>query len=281
MTDENSKPTQEDVWNAIREEAEHMAAQDAVLSDLLRSRVLGQSDIVSAVTANLSDKLAQRDISEKILNEALASAYASNETTATTIAQTMCDDIVAVYDRDPACRTYLDPVLFFKGFLSIQAYRAAHEMMKQGRRGMAMFIQSRASQVFGADIHPSAKIGSGIMIDHATGVVIGETAVIGNDVSMLHGVTLGGSGKEGGDRHPKIGNGVLISVGAKVLGNIHIGDCAKIGGGSVVLTDVPAYSTAVGIPAKVVGKVDTPTPSRSMDHSLKDAMEPKNRGEET
>lgn len=271
MTDENSKPSLEDVWRSMREEAERMAAQDTVLSDFLHKRVLGQSDLVGAVTANLSDKLAQPDMPQATLSREIAAAFAADET----IAQTMCEDIVAVHDRDPACRTYLDPVLFFKGFLALQAYRAAHQMMQQGRRGMAMLIQNRASEVFGADIHPSAKIGSGIMIDHATGVVIGETAVIGNEVSMLHGVTLGGSGKEGGDRHPKIGNGVLISVGAKVLGNIHIGDCAKIGGGSVVLTDVPAYSTAVGIPAKVVGKVDTPTPSRSMDHSLADAMDKK------
>lgn len=270
MTDDNTKPSQEEVWTAICEEAAQMADQDPSLSDFLETRILGQSDLVAAVTANLSEKLAQGGMPEADLKRELATAFAADDT----IAQTMCEDIIAVYDRDPACRTYLDPVLFFKGFLALQAYRAAHQLMQQSRRGMAMLIQNRASEIFGADIHPSAKIGSGIMIDHATGVVIGETAVIGDEVSMLHGVTLGGSGKEGGDRHPKIGNGVLISVGAKVLGNIHIGDCAKIGGGSVVLTDVPAYSTAVGIPAKVVGKVDTPTPSRSMDHSLTDAMEP-------
>ena len=271
MTDENSKPSVEDVWKAVRAEAETITAQEAVLTDFLQKRVLGQPSLVCAVSAILSEKLAQADLSEAALHKVISEAFAAD----TNIAQTMCEDILAVHDRDPACRTFLDPVLFFKGFLALQAYRAAHRLMQQGRRGMAMFIQNRSSEVFGADIHPSAKIGSGIMIDHATGVVIGETAVIGNDVSMLHGVTLGGSGKEGGDRHPKIGNGVLISVGAKVLGNIHIGDCAKIGGGSVVLTDVPAYSTAVGIPAKVVGKVDTPTPSRSIDHSLEDAMDKK------
>ena len=133
---------------------------------------------------------------------------------------------------------------------------------------MALYLQNRASEVFQADIHPAANIGKGVFIDHATGVVIGETAVVGDDVSMLHDVTLGGSGKEGGDRHPKIGDGVLISVGAKVLGNIRVGDCAKIGGGSVVLTDVPAYTTAVGVPAKIVGKVTSPEPSRQMDHSV-------------
>jgi serine O-acetyltransferase len=183
----------------------------------------------------------------------------------------MREDILATHERDPACKSQLDPVLFFKGFLALQTYRVAHWLMSHDRRGMALYLQIRASEVFGADIHPSARIGHGIMIDHATGVVIGETAVVGNDVSMLHGVTLGGSGKEGGDRHPKIGNGVLISVGAKVLGNIRVGDCAKIGGGSVVLTDVPAYSTAVGVPAKVVGKVSTPEPSREMDHSFEGA----------
>jgi len=152
--------------------------------------------------------------------------------------------------------------------LVLQAYRGAHFLIENDRRALALYIQNRASEVFQADLHPSAIIGSGIFMDHSTGIVIGETAVVGNDVSMLHGVTLGGSGKERGDRHPKIGNGVLISVGAKVLGNIRVGDCAKIGGGSVVLTDVPAYSTAVGVPAKVVGRVSTPEPSRQMDHTV-------------
>ena len=271
MSTENTKVEQAEVWQAIRQEAEAMVANEPALKDFLEKRILGQARIVEAVTVILAEKLTQTDVPTNVLVQEIGSAFNADEG----VAQVICEDIAAVYERDPACQTYLDPILFFKGFLALQAYRAAHQLIKQGRRGMAHLIQNRASEVFGADIHPSAQIGHGIMIDHATGVVIGETAVIGNDVSMLHGVTLGGSGKEGGDRHPKIGNGVLISVGAKVLGNIHIGDCAKIGAGSVVLTDVPAYSTAVGIPAKVVGKVDTPTPSRSMDHSLAAAMDTK------
>ncbi|MBE8220752.1 MAG: serine O-acetyltransferase, partial [Alphaproteobacteria bacterium] len=168
---------------------------------------------------------------------------------------------------DPACKTYLDVVLYYKGYMALQSYRAAHWLLGAGRRGMALYIQNRASEVFQADIHPAAQIGKAMFIDHATGVVIGETAVVGDEVSILHNVTLGGSGKEAGDRHPKIGNGVLISVGAKVLGNIRVGDCAKIGAGSVVLTDVPAYSTAVGVPAKIIGKVSE-APSRTMDHNV-------------
>ncbi len=253
-----------EVWDAIRQAAHKMVLAEPMLENFLKARILEQSDIVKAVAFGVADKLADAHVSCADIETAILGAFAHHEA----IEQIICDDIIAVYDRDPACQTFLDPIVFFKGFLAIQAYRGAHHLLNEGQRGMALFIQNRASEVFDADIHPAAKIGHGIMIDHATGVVIGETAVIGNDVSMLHGVTLGGSGKEGGDRHPKIGNGVLISVGAKVLGNIHIGDCAKIGGGSVVLTDVPAYSTAVGVPAKVIGKVDTPTPSQSMDHSL-------------
>lgn len=252
----------EGIWEIIRQQVEEVVAAEPVLDPYLRLVVLDRKSLSDSVAQNLAVKFGNEHISADKVFSVLSAAYQADDS----VGAAMEEDILAVYDRDPACTSYFEPLLFFKGFLSLQTYRAAHWLMHNGSPGTAKYLQSRASELFGADIHPAAKIGKGIMIDHATGVVIGETAEIGNDVSMLHGVTLGGSGKEGGDRHPKIGNGVLISVGAKVLGNIRVGDCAKIGGGSVVLTDVPAYSTVVGVPAKVVGKVSTPEPSREMDH---------------
>ena len=252
------------VWSTIREEANGLAEREPALSGFLHATILNFEALEIAIASHLSEKLANSEIGARTLCEVFEEAFASNDKFSTQVRA----DIVANFDRDPACRAHLDPVLYYKGFLALQTYRAAHWLINNGRRGMALYLQNRASEVFQTDIHPAAQIGQGIFIDHATGVVIGETAVVGDDVSMLHGVTLGGSGKEDGDRHPKIGNGVLISVGAKVLGNIRVGDCAKIGGGSVVLTDVPAYTTAVGVPAKIVGKVSGPEPSRQMDHRL-------------
>lgn len=162
------------------------------------------------------------------------------------------EDLRAVLSRDPACRSYLVPLLYFKGFHALQAYRSAHYFWTHDRSTLALYLQSRISEVFAVDIHPGARIGKGIMFDHATSVVIGETAVVEDDFSMLHEVTLGGTGKVGGDRHPKIGRGVMIGAGAKVLGNIHVGEGARVGAGSVVLQDVPAYTTVAGIPARPV-----------------------------
>jgi serine O-acetyltransferase len=175
-------------------------------------------------------------------------------------------DLVATHERDPACERFLEPLLYFKGFQALQAHRVAHWLWGQGRRDMAQFLQARVSEVFGVDIHPAARMGQGIMIDHAHSIVIGETARVGDNVSMLHSVTLGGTGKEHGDRHPKIGDGVLIGAGAKVLGNIHVGHCSRIAAGSVVLQDVEPLKTVAGIPAKVVGEAGCATPSLSMDH---------------
>jgi serine O-acetyltransferase len=252
------------VWSRIRTEAAEMAENEPAMSGFLHATILNFDRLEMAIASHLSEKLANSEMGARSLCEVFEEAFVDNQA----ISEAMRADIVAHFDRDPACRLYLDPVLYFKGFMAVQTYRAANWLIANHRRGMALYLQNRASEIFQADIHPAAQIGKGIFIDHATGVVIGETAVVGDDVSMLHDVTLGGSGKEGGDRHPKIGNGVLISVGAKVLGNIRVGDCAKIGGGSVVLTDVPAYTTAVGVPAKIVGKVTSPEPSRQMDHSV-------------
>ena len=178
-------------------------------------------------------------------------------------------DMWAVLDRDPACRGLLQPFLFFKGFLALQTYRIAHRIWGQGRETLAFHFQSRASELFGVDVHPAARIGTGVMLDHASGITIGETAIVGDDCSLLHGVTLGGTGKEVGDRHPKIGRGVLLSVGAKVLGNITVGDEAKVAAGSVVLKDVPSRCTVAGVPARIVG-CECAEPARSMDQGLPD-----------
>ena len=177
-------------------------------------------------------------------------------------------DLVAIYERDPACHRLLQPILYFKGYQAVQAYRVGHHLWKKGKRDLAYFVQMRVSEIFGVDIHPAATLGKGIMIDHAHSVVIGETAVVGDNVSMLHSVTLGGTGKEEQDRHPKIGNGVLIGAGAKVLGNITIGQCSRIAAGSVVLQDVPPCKTVAGIPARVVGEAGCDQPSVLMDHML-------------
>jgi serine O-acetyltransferase len=177
-------------------------------------------------------------------------------------------DIVAFTERDPACTSPLDPLLWFKGYHALQTSRVAHWLWLQGRKTLAHFLQSRASALFGVDIHPNARIGKGIFIDHGTGVVIGETAVVEDGVSMLHGVTLGGTGKERGDRHPKVRRGVLLGAGAKVLGNIEIGACAKIAAGSVVLAPVPAGCTAAGVPARIIGCVDVPEPALEMDQTI-------------
>ena len=181
-------------------------------------------------------------------------------------------DLKAVFERDPACKGYVQPFLFFKGFQALQTQRVAHWLWRQRRETIALYLQSRMSEVFQVDIHPATRIGSGVFVDHGTGIVIGETAVIGDEVSMLQGVTLGGTGAERGDRHPKIGKGVLLGAGAKVLGNISIGDYAKIASGSVVLKDVPAGCTAAGVPARLVNCPTCEEPARSMDHTLADVV---------
>ena len=202
-------------------------------------------------------------MSEQILRELADEVYESDPS----LVAAARADLVAVRERDPACHRFLRPLMFFKGFQAIQAYRIGHWLWGQGRKDMSYFIQMRVSETFGVDIHPAAKIGQGIMIDHAHSIVIGETAVVGDNVSMLHSVTLGGTGKEDDDRHPKISDGVLIGAGAKVLGNIKVGHCSRIAAGSVVLEDVPPMKTVAGVPAKIVGEAGCAQPSISM-HQL-------------
>jgi serine O-acetyltransferase len=250
------------VWTRICEEAQQSILEEPLLGGLVHASLLHHSTMERALAYRFSMKLASREMSEQILREIADEAYSSDPG----LGQAARADLMAVFDRDPACHRYLQPILFFKGYQAVQAYRIAHWLWQEGRKDLAYFVQMRVSEFFGVDIHPAARIGRGIMIDHAHSIVIGETAVVGDNVSMLHSVTLGGTGKEDGDRHPKIGNGVLIGAGAKVLGNIHIGDCSRIASGSVVLSDVPRCTTVAGVPARVVGEAGCAQPAISMNH---------------
>lgn len=250
------------VWHRICEEAEAAIVAEPMIGGMIHSGVLHHATFEDALGYRISMKLASAEMSEQILRETANAAYAADPSL--TLAARA--DLVAIYDRDPACHRLIQPFLFFKGFQAVQAYRLGHYLWMQGRRDMAYFIQMRISEIFGVDIHPAARMGQGIMIDHAHSVVIGETAVIGDNVSMLHSVTLGGTGKQDDDRHPKIGNGVLIGAGAKVLGNIKVGHCSRIAAGSVVLDDVPPMKTVAGVPARIVGEAGCAQPSVTMDH---------------
>jgi serine O-acetyltransferase len=252
------------VWAALRNEAGSAAKSEAALASLLAAVILNHKSLGGALSYQLARKLGDQELRAMSIREVAEEAYAANPSLVD-IAEA---DLKAVFERDPACKGYVQPFLFFKGFLSLQTQRVAHWLWGEGRETMALYLQSRMSELFQVDIHPAARIGRGVFIDHGTGIVIGETAVIGDDVSMLHGVTLGGTGAERGDRHPKIGRGVLLSAGAKVLGNIEIGDYAKIAAGSVVLKPVPAGCTAAGVPARLVNCPTCEEPAKSMDHTL-------------
>lgn len=256
--------TVDPVWQRVCDEAQEAIQMEPLLGGLIHSSLLHHPSMERALAYRFSLKLASGEMSEQILREIADEAYASDPE----LGAAARADIMAVYDRDPACHRFLQPILFFKGYQAVQAYRVGHWLWRQGRKDMAYFVQMRVSEVFGVDIHPAARIGKGLMIDHAHSIVIGETAVVGDNVSMLHSVTLGGTGKEDGDRHPKIGNGVLIGAGAKVLGNITIGNCSRIAAGSVVLQDIPPMKTVAGVPAKIVGEAGCSQPAVSMDHKL-------------
>ena len=263
MSDTKPKlSTIDPVWSRVCDEAVEMIRTEPLLGALVHSGLLHHSTMERALAFRFSLKLASGEMSEQILREMADEAYTADPE----LGQAARADLMAVYDRDPACHRYLQPILFFKGYQAVQAYRVGHWLWQQGRRDLAYFVQMRVSEAFGVDIHPAAKVGRGIMIDHAHSIVIGETAVVGDNVSMLHSVTLGGTGKEDGDRHPKIGDGVLIGAGAKVLGNISIGHCSRIAAGSVVLEDVPPCKTVAGVPARIVGEAGCAQPAVSMDH---------------
>lgn len=252
------------MWLRLCKEAEALKLSEPLLEEYIRLSILKWGSFSDALAAHLALRLAGERLSEEKMSELFREVFAKHPD----ILAIVEEDLQAVLERDPACEQILYPFLFFKGFQALLCHRIMHALWNVGRKEIALFLQSRVSEVFAVDIHPAARIGRGIMMDHATGVVIGETAVIEDNVSLLHAVTLGGTGKECGDRHPKIGRGVMIGAGAKVLGNIRVGECAKIGAGSVVLDPVPSHSSVAGVPAVVVGQVGCAEPAREMDQKL-------------
>ncbi|PPI88033.1 serine O-acetyltransferase [Candidatus Pantoea edessiphila] len=249
------------IWNNITREARIMSECEPILASFYHATLLKHINLSSAQSYILSHKLSSSIMSAINIHDILKEAYTDD----ISIVFSSAYDILAVLQRDPAVNKYSIPLLYLKGFQALQSYRISHWLWNKGRYSLAVYLQNQISASFGVDIHPAAKIGHGIMLDHATGIVIGETAVVENDVSILQSVTLGGTGKIKGDRHPKIRKGVMIGAGAKVLGNIEIGKCAKIGAGSVVLKNVPPNTTAAGIPARIIGKSGSKTPSMEMD----------------
>ena len=253
--------THDPVWQSIRAAAAHMASEEPILGSVAHASVLSQARLEDALAYILAQRLGTEEAPTMLLRQVFDTVMAEHPEIGTAARA----DLAAVCDRDPACASPLEALLFFKGYHALQTYRLAHALLQRGRRALALHLQSRMSLTFGVDINPAARLGCGIMIDHGTGVVIGETAVVEDGVSLLQGVTLGGTGKEGGDRHPKIRAGVMIGSGARVLGNIEVGARAKIGAGSVVLHDVPAGCTAAGVPARLVGPCANKEPAREMD----------------
>jgi serine O-acetyltransferase len=252
------------VWSRLRGEAEAAMTVEPALTGFIFATVLSHDRLEDAICHRVAQRLGHADVDDQLIRQ----TFQDVTTAQPSIGTAFRADLAAVLDRDPACDRYLEPLLYFKGFHALVTYRIAHELWRQGRKDFALYLQSQSSRVFAVDIHPAARIGKGIMLDHATGFVVGETAVVGDNCSFLHAVTLGGSGKQTGDRHPKIGSSVLIGAGAKVLGNIHVGNCSLIAAGSVVLQDVPPCMTVAGVPAKVVGRCSAPEPARTMDQGL-------------
>ena len=251
-------------WARIRQEAEEITRREPELATFIFENILNHDTLENAVIHRVSERLGNSDVSGDLIRQAFTEALLDQPS----IGEAFRADIVATADRDPATKRFLEPVLYYKGFHAIQTHRLAHWLHGKGRKDFALYLQSRSSAVFQCDINPAAKIGRGIFLDHATGFVVGETAEIDDDVSILHDVTLGGTGKEHEDRHPKIRRGVMIGAGAKILGNIEVGHCARIAAGSVVIKPVPNNVTVAGVPAKVVGEAGCPEPSRAMDQML-------------
>ena len=263
---DSSSPAVIDVWQFIGLEAAEASAREPVLASFYHAAILNHPSFAAAISFHLANKLDSQAMPAMMIREVFEAALANDPQ----IELAMRADICAHRERDPACNQYSMPFLFFKGYHALQSYRVAHWLWQRGRQCLALYLQNQISQEFDVDIHPAAVIGRGVMIDHATGVVMGETTVVEDNVSLLHGVTLGGSGCASGDRHPKVRRGVLIGVGAKILGNIDIGEGAKIGAGSVVLEPVLPHTTVAGVPAKLVGRPRVEEPALDMDHHLSD-----------
>lgn len=260
---------EDELWQAILAEVTCETLREPVLTSFFHATISNHSSIEGALSYHLANKLDGPTVGAMLIREIIEDAYLDDKS----IIESARADIRAVRERDPVCDSYATPFLYFKGFHALQAYRVAHWLWKKKRKSLALFFQNQISMAFSVDIHPAAQIGSGIMIDHATGIVVGETAVVEDDVSLMQSVTLGGTGKEMGDRHPKVRKGVLISAGAKVLGNVEIGEGAKVAGGSVVLQDVPAHTTVAGVPAKIVGKPVTAQPSLDMCQDIAECQD--------
>ena len=254
------------IWERLRGESREKAEAEPILASYLHLTILNHHTLEDALSFHLASKLASPNLPAMSIREFMNDAFQQSKE----IQDAIRKDIEAVVRRDPASRGISEPFLHYKGFHALEAYRVSHWLWVQKREALACYLQNRISEVFAVDIHPAARIGKGIFIDHATGVVIGETAVVDDDVSLLHEVTLGGTGKTSGDRHPKVGRGVLIGAGAKILGNVKIGEGSKIAAGSVVLTDVPPHTTVAGVPAVIVGRPAAEQPSLEMDQGIGD-----------
>jgi serine O-acetyltransferase len=252
------------IWQQIRGEAEEITRREPGLASFVLANVLNHARLEDAICHRLAQRLGHDDVNADLIRQTFDRVLIE----APAIGEAFRADLAAIADRDPACKRQIEPLLYYKGFHALETHRFAHWLFDHGERDFALYLQSQSSRVFNVDIHPAARIGRGIMLDHATGIVIGETAAVGDMSSLLHGVTLGGSGKEDGDRHPKVGRCVLIGAGAKILGNITVGDCARVAAGSVVLKDVPPKTTVAGVPARVVGVAGCKEPGRSMNQML-------------
>lgn len=264
----NDQTESDRIWSHIRDEAVAILSIDKDLGQFIRQNVLEQPNFEQSVIMRLASRLNHPDLPGAVIVEIFLSILASDPS----IGVGFRADLMAVADRDPACTRFIEPLLYFKGYHALQTHRLAHALYRHQRRDLAFYLQSRSSEIFQTDINPEARIGRGIFLDHATGLVVGQTAVIEDDVSILQGVTLGGTGKVNGDRHPKIRRGVLIGAGAKILGNIEVGQCARVAAGSVVLKDVPKNVTVAGVPAKIVGESGCAEPARTMDQILADRV---------
>jgi serine O-acetyltransferase len=252
------------IWSAVKADADEIVRGEPAMASFVYATVLNHDRLEDAVASRIAQRIGNHVVSGDLIRSTFGDALADDPV----LREAIRVDLAAVYDRDPACHRYIEPVLYFKGFHAIETHRLAHWLWRQGRRDFAYYLQSKASEVFQVDINPAVPMGKGIFLDHATGLVVGETAVIEDNVSVLQDVTLGGTGKEDGDRHPKIRQGVLIGAGAKILGNIEVGRCSKVAAGSVVLKPVPPNSTVAGVPAKVIGEAGCREPARSMDQMV-------------
>ncbi|KPL51599.1 serine O-acetyltransferase [Prosthecomicrobium hirschii] len=257
-------PNVDPLWQRVRAEAEAMVAAEPALASFVWETVLNHDRLEDAVIHRIAERLDHPTVKAALIRQTYEEALAAEPD----LGDVIRVDMQAVFDRDPACNRYIEPLFYFKGFHAIQTHRLANWLWRRGRRDFAYYLQSRSSAVFQVDIHPQVPLGRGVFFDHGTGIVIGATAVIDDDVSILQGVTLGGTGKETGDRHPKIRRGVLIGAGANILGNIEVGHCARVAAGSVVLKAVPPRTTVAGVPARIVGEAPCNEPSRAMDQML-------------